>query len=147
MFSLIAILLAATSLGSTPQDRPDWREVDDDPDFHVALDISSISGPPTARTARSVGVSTEPEGFPGYMVLDVVFDCEARTISASGAAFFAPDGTLIEAVDGLTDTAPVSEAEGTLVAANAVCDGQMPSGPSFGSAQAYAQSIRPPAGS
>ncbi len=147
MFNIIAVILAATSLEPTSQDRPDWREVDDDADFHVALDISSISGPPTARTARSVGVSTESDGFPGYMIIDVVFDCEALTIRAESAAFFALDGTLVEAVDGLTDTAPVSEADGTLVAANAVCDGAIPNGQSFGSAQAYAQSIRAPAGS
>jgi hypothetical protein len=146
MFNLIAIIAAATGLGSAFQEPADWREVDSS-DLHIALDMTSISGPPTARTARSVGVSTEPDGFPGYMVLDLVFDCEALTIRASAAAFFALDGTLIDTVEELTDTAPISEEEGTLVAANAVCDGQMPDGPGFGSAQAYARSLRPPAGS
>ncbi len=147
MFSIIAIIAAATSLGSGLQEPADWRQVDDDPDFHVAMDMTSISGPPTARTARSVGVATDPDGFPGYMILDVVFDCEARTISADRAAFFTLDGDLIEAVEGPAETAPVSAEDGTLVAANAACDGQMPSGPGFASALAYAQSIRTPAGS
>ncbi|MBU2168060.1 MAG: hypothetical protein KKF88_09500 [Alphaproteobacteria bacterium] len=146
MFSIVTVIAAAVSLGSSLQEPADWRQVDDSVDFYTALDVTSISGPPTARTARSVGVSTEPEGFPGYMVLDVVFDCEARTISADRAAFYAMDGRLITEVDAPTEAVPVSEAEGTLVAANAVCDGAMPDGRSFGSAQAYAQSIRAPAG-
>ena len=147
MFSLIAIIAATASLGSGFQEPADWRQVDDSADFYAALDVTSISGPPTARKVRGVGVSTEADGFPGYMMLDLVFDCEARTISADRAAFFALDGTLIEEVDGPSDPAPVSEEEGTLVAANAVCDGAIPDGRSFGSAQAYAQSIRAPAGS
>lgn len=147
MLNIIAIIAATASLGSALQEPADWRQVDDTSDYHTALDMTSISGPPTARKARGVGVSTESDGFPGYMMLDLVFDCEALTIRADSAAFFALDGTLIEEVEGPSDAAPVSEAEGTLVAANAVCDGQMPSGPSFGSPQAYAQSIRAPTGS
>jgi len=146
MFNIIAIIALAASLGAL-QEPADWRQVDDSGDFHVALDINSISGPRTARTARSVGVSIDPAGLPGYMVLDVVFDCVALTLHADRATFFALDGSLIQEVDGPTETAPISEEAGTLVAANAVCDGQMPNGRSFGSAQAYAQSIRAPAGS
>lgn len=147
MLNFIAIVAAATSLMSGVQEPGDWRQVDDGADFYTALDLTSISGPPTARKARGVGVSAELDGFPGYMVLDVVFDCEARTISADRAAFFTLDGDLIQDVEGPAETAPVSEEDGTLVAANAVCDGQMPPGPGFGSAQAYAQSIRASAGS
>ncbi|MEH6699815.1 MAG: hypothetical protein V7672_14050 [Brevundimonas sp.] len=147
MFNIIAIIAAATSLVSSVQEPGDWRQVDDGADFYTALDVTSINGPPTARKARGVGVSAELDGFPGYMVLDVVFDCEAGTVSADRAAFFALDGTLIEEVDGPSDPEPVSEEDGTLVAANAVCDGAIPDGRSFGSAQAYAQFIRASAGS
>ena len=147
MFSIVTVIVATASLVSSLQEPADWRQVDDGADFYTALDITSISGPPTARRARGVGVSAELDGFPGYMILDVVFDCEARTIGADRAAFFALDGTLIEEVEGPAEATPVSEEEGTLVAANAVCDGQMPSGPSFTSAQAYARSIRALAGS
>ena len=147
MLNFTAIIAAATSLMSGVQEPGDWRQVDESSGFHAALDINSISGPPTARRARSVGVSTEPDGLPGYIILNVVFDCEARTIGADRAAFFTLDGDLIQDVEGPAETAPVSEEDGTLVAANAVCDGQMPPGPGFGSAQAYAQSIRASAGS
>lgn len=147
MLSILAVIAAASSLGGSLQEPGHWRQVDDTSGYYVALDMASIGGPPTARTARSVGVSADPDGFPGYMILDVVFDCEARTISADRAAFFSPDGDLIETVEGPTETSPVSEEEGTLVAANVACDGAIPDGPGFDSAQAYARSIRALAGS
>jgi len=147
MFNVIAIILAAASLGSIMQDRPDWREVDQDNDFHAALDMSSISGPLTARTARSVGVFTDPVGSSGYMIIDVVIDCVALTVSGQGGAFFGMDGTLIEQIDGPLETAPISEEDGTLVLARAVCDGEPPTSRSFESAQAYALSVRNASGS
>jgi len=78
MFNVIAIIAATASLGSSFQEPADWRQVDDSADFYSALDMTSIGGPQNARTARTVSVSTDPAGFPGYMVLDVVFDCEAH---------------------------------------------------------------------
>lgn len=147
MLNILAIIAAATSLGSGFQEPADWRQVDDTSDFYSALDMNSISGPQNARTARTVSISTGESDFPGYMVLDVVFDCAALTIRADRATFFTLNGSLITEVEGPPETAPVSEEEGTLVAANAVCDGAIPDGRSFGSAQAYAQFIRASAGS
>ena len=114
MLNFIAIIAAAASLMSGVQEPGAWRQVDAGADFYTALDLTSISGPTTARRARGVGVSAELDGFPGYMILDVVFDCVAGTISADRAAFFALDGTLIEEVEGPAETAPVSEEDGTL---------------------------------
>lgn len=147
MLNFIAIIAAATSLMSGVQEPGDWRQVDDGADFYTALDLTSISGPPTARKARGVGVSAELDGLSGYLIVDLVFNCEALTFGADKITFFALDGTLIEEFDWPSDPAPVNEEEGNLGAANAVCDGQMPPGPGFGSAEAYAQSIRASFGS
>ncbi|WP_226637531.1 hypothetical protein [Brevundimonas poindexterae] len=147
MLNFIAIIAAATSLMSGVQEPGDWRQVDEGPEFFAALDVNSISGPPTARKALGVRVSPQSDGLSGYLIVDLVFNCEALTFGADKITFFALDGTLIEEFDWPSDPAPINEEEGNLGAANAVCDGQMPPGPGFGSAQAYAQSIRASTGS
>lgn len=142
MFNIIAIIVAASSLVSGVQEPGDWRQVDDTDGYYTAVDMGSIDGPASARTARTVSVAADPTELAGHVVLSLVVDCEAQTLGAYHAAFFDADGQRVMDGDAPLEPEPISEEGGTLMLARAVCDGETPASPGFGTAQAYALSIR-----
>ncbi len=145
MSLILALTAAAAAFTSPGQEPSDWRQIDDTDGYFTALDLNSIQGPRTARTARTVSVSADPTELTGYVILSLVVDCEAQTLGAYHAAFFDADGQMVMDGEAPVEPEPVSEEGGTLTLARAVCDGEAPASPGFGSAQAYARSILGPA--
>ena len=101
----------------------DWRLLAQDGPVDVAVDVGSFSGPPDRRAARTVMVPRE-EGDPfAYLIVDVVIDSDARTISAVAMAAHDAGGEVLQRRNLPPETTPVSESDGTASTARAACEG------------------------
>lgn len=136
MAALAAVLLLGAT-GAAAQ-TGDWRLLDQGGSLDVAVDVASFSGPREGRALRSAMVSRE-DGEPfAYLIVDVVIDCDARTINAVAMAAHDAAGELLQRRDLPPEIAPVSESDGTAATARAACEGAEISETRFESASAFA---------
>jgi hypothetical protein len=129
------LMLGATGAAAQTED---WRLLGQDGPVDVAVDVDSFGGPPDRRTVRSAMVSRD-EGDPfAYLIVDVVIDCTARTVSAVAMSARDVGGAVLREQQLAPETAPVNEADGTAATARAACEGAEISQTRFQSAPAFA---------
>ncbi|HZW16183.1 MAG TPA: hypothetical protein VFF66_08015 [Brevundimonas sp.] len=133
----LAAVLIFGATGAAAQTE-DWRLLAQDGPVDVAVDVASFSGPPDRRTVRSAMVSREEDDPFAYLIVDVVIDCTARTISAEAMSARDVGGAVLRQQDLPPETAPVNEADGTAATARAACEGAEISQTRFESAPAFA---------
>ncbi|MFN3536994.1 MAG: hypothetical protein ACK4Y4_06065 [Brevundimonas sp.] len=111
----------------------DWRVITDDPGNAVlAVETSSINGPPSRRVVTTAAASRETLEAGRYVIARVTIDCHMQESTLVAADVKSLDGDLLGSLnpDDLdSKTAPTNEGSPSAVAL--ACDGIPVSTPSF----------------